>query len=217
MEKDGIPVAVYRHDAVWPSVALRKLVHDKIQITDEDRRNGYEANYGPRVRCRAIVVDQLRRAQQVWQMARKQPTIENFGDLAAQYSIEGSSRSLRGEVPPIPKHSGQPTLEKEAFALRPGEMSGVIQLGDKFVILFCEGYTKPLKVEYAKVRDLIEEDIREKKQRMAVTDYFDHLQQTATIDNFLAGKTQTPAMPGGKYPSGDRLPAFREVPAHNAG
>ena len=36
VEKEGISVAVYRHDAVWPSVALRKLVHDKIQITDED-------------------------------------------------------------------------------------------------------------------------------------------------------------------------------------
>ena len=88
--KQGVSVAVYRHDAVWPSVALRKLVRDKIEVTDEDMRNGYEANYGPRVRCRAIMLDQLRRAQQVWEMARKQPTAEHFGELAEQYSIEGS-------------------------------------------------------------------------------------------------------------------------------
>ena len=92
-KKQGVSVDVYRRDAVWPSVALQKLVGDKIEVTEEDMRKGFEANYGPRVRCRAIVMDQLRRAQQVWEMARKQPTVENFGELAAKYSIEGSSRA----------------------------------------------------------------------------------------------------------------------------
>ena len=117
-------------------------------------------------------------------------------------------------MPPIAKHNGQPTLEKEAFALKPGELSGVIQMGDKYVILFCEGYTTPEKVEYDKVRDLIYEDIREKKQQLAMTDLFDHLQKTATIDNFLAGKSQSPdRAAGGNDPDGGRLPTLREVPA----
>jgi parvulin-like peptidyl-prolyl isomerase len=209
VQEKGVSVAVYRHDAVWPSVALRKLVHDKIEVTDEDMRNGFENNYGPRVRCRAIVLDQLRRAQQVWEMARKQPTAEHFGDLAAEYSIEGSSRSLRGEVPPIARFSGQPVLEKEAFALKPGEMSGVIQMRDKYVILFCEGYTTPVKVEYAKVRSLLYDDIREKKQQIAMSDFFDDLQKTATIDNFLTGKSQTPDRAGDNDPDGSRLPTLR--------
>ena len=95
-------------------------------------------------------------------MARKRPNVDYFGDLAAEYSVEGSSRALRGEMPPIAKHCGQPQLEKEAFALQPGELSGVIQLvgSDKCVILFCEGYTKPEVVNLAQVRDLIEEDVR---------------------------------------------------------
>ena len=191
VERQGMTVEVYRRDAVWPTVALRKLTSAKVQVTEEDVRNGFEANYGPRARCRVIVLSQLRRAEQVWEMARKHPTADYFGDLAAQYSVEGSSRALRGETPPIAKHCGQPVLEKEAFALKPGEMSGVIQLGDKFIILFCEGYTKPEVVELANVRDLIEEDVRGKKQRLAMSEFFERLQDTASIDNFLSTKSQS--------------------------
>ena len=199
-----------------------QLVGDKVKITKEDMQNGFEANYGPRVRCRAIVLDQLRKAQEVWQKARKRPTLENFAELATQYSIEGASRSLEGRVPPIARHNGQPNLEKEAFALQPGELSGVIQLGDKFVILFCEGYTTPEPIEYAKVRDLVYDDIREKKLHMAMADLFDHLQETATVDNFLGGKSRsgthiTRGPAGGSEPSAGRYPVLRAMPTRDAG
>jgi parvulin-like peptidyl-prolyl isomerase len=194
-EKQGISVDVYRRDAVWPSVALRKLVGEKVNITEDDMRKGFEANYGPRVRCRAIVMNNLRRAQQVWEAARKSPTAENFGELAAKNSIEGSSRALLGEVPPIRKHGGQPVLEKEAFALKPGEISGVIQVDDKYVILFCEGHTKPVEVDFASVKQMIYEDIRDKKHRLAMADYFERLQDTARVDNYLTGESRSPEKP----------------------
>jgi sugar/nucleoside kinase (ribokinase family) len=39
-------------------------------------------------------------------------------------SIEPSSKSLRGEVPPIRKFGGQPQLEDVAFGLKPNEFLG---------------------------------------------------------------------------------------------
>ena len=206
VEKQGMTVDVYRHDAVWPTVALRKLACAKVQVTEEDVQNGFEANYGPRVRCRAIVLGQLRRAQQVWEMARKQPTAENFGDLAAQYSIEGSSRALRGEMPPIAKHCGQPMLEKEAFALKPGEMSGVIQLGDKFIILFCEGYTKPEMVEYGQgPRPDRGGRPREEAAAGDVRVTSSSCKRPPRSTTSSPARARSPAMPGGKYPSGGRF------------
>jgi parvulin-like peptidyl-prolyl isomerase len=216
-QKQGISVEVYRRDAVWPSVALRKLTADKIKITDEDIDKGFEANYGPRVRCRAIVLNQQRQAQQVWEMARKNLTAENFGRLATQYSVESSSRVLEGKVPPVPRYSDQPALEKEAFALQPGEMSGVIQIGGKFLILFCEGFTEPVKVDRASVRPLICDDIREKKQHAAMVDMFEQLQATATIDNFITGKSQSPGQPQSKGPADGHLPTLRQVPGDRSG
>jgi parvulin-like peptidyl-prolyl isomerase len=192
-EQQGVSSDVYRRDSVWPSVALKKLVGEKARVTEDDLKRGYEANYGPRVRCRAIILDNLRRAQQVWETARKNPGVESFGDLAEKHSIEASSKALRGQVPPIQKHGGQPILEKEAFALEPGRISGIIQLEqEKYAILLCEGFTVPTKVEFAAVRDLIYEDVQEKKLRVAMGDYFHRLQDEATLDNFLTGTSRAP-------------------------
>jgi hypothetical protein len=187
-------------------VALKKLVATGVQVTDEDLHKGFEANYGPRMRCRAIVLGDQRLAQQVWDMARKDPRPENFAQLAGEYSIEIGSRSQGGEVPPLQKHGGQPVLENEAFRLKPGEISGLIQVGDKFVILRSEGLTQPEKVNFAEVEQLLYEDIHEKKLRLAMAKEFDRIKGSAQIDNFLAGTTQSPKpAPGARDPLAPRV------------
>lgn len=202
-----ITVEVYRRDMVWPSVALKKLVDDRVQVTDDDLRRGYEANYGPRMRCRAIVLPNPRQAQRVWELARRDPTPETFGRLAEQYSIEPGSRANQGEVPPIKKWGGQPILEREAFAMKPGELSSIIQSGDKYVILLCEGQTESIGVDFASVRDILAQDIREKKLRLSMGEFFEQLQAGATIDNFLAGTSRSPKKKGGepRFPPGTPL------------
>ncbi len=163
------------------------------------------------MRCLAIVLNNQRRAQQVFDLARKNNTAEYFGELAAQYSIEPGSQALRGEVPPIKKYGGQPKLEEEAFALKPGELSGIIQVADKFILLRCEGYTKPsATVEFAKVRKEIYEDLHEKKLRLAMAGCYEDLHEAATIDNYLAGTSHSPKR-GGSTPSAS-VPTLRQVP-----
>jgi parvulin-like peptidyl-prolyl isomerase len=198
-ENQGISREVYVRDEVWPSVALKKLVGDQVQITNEDLKRGYEANYGPKVRCRAIVLNNQRRAQEVWDKAREYSakhdaaaSLKFFGDLAEQYSVEAGSRSLRGEVPPIQKNGGQPFLEKEAFSLKPGELSGIVQVGDTYVILLCEGYTKPINTTLAEVKDLLYRDIHEKKMRVVMAKTFDDMKENAKVDNFLTGTSKLP-------------------------
>jgi hypothetical protein len=191
-QEQGMSLELYLHDVVWPSVALKKLVGDKVQVTEDDLRKGFEANYGPRVRCRAIVLNQQRRAQDVWEMARKKPTVEYFGKLAAEFSVEAGSRSLEGEVPPIQLHGGQPLLEKEAFVLGPdNRLSGIVQVGDRFVILFFEDRTKPIEARFEDVRQDIYQDIHEKKLRLAMAAEFTRIQEAAQIDNYLAGTSQS--------------------------
>jgi parvulin-like peptidyl-prolyl isomerase len=177
---------------VWPSAALKKLTGGKVNVTDEDIQKGYLANYAERVRCRAIVLGTMRKAQEVWAKARQNPSADYFGDLAEEYSIEPTSKALRGEVPPIQKFGGQPQLEDVAFQLQPGELSGIIQLGNAFVILRCEGRTTPVAVSLAEVHDILYEDIYEKKLRIAMGEKFEEIRSRSRIDNFLAGTTQAP-------------------------
>jgi parvulin-like peptidyl-prolyl isomerase len=191
-QEQGISKEQYLRDSVWPSAALKKLTGGSIQVTDEDLKKGYEANYAERVRCRAIVLGNMRRAQEVWAKARQNQSLDYFGDLAEEYSIEPTSKSLRGEVPPIRRHGGQPQLENVAFALAPNELSGIVQLGDKFVILKCEGRTDPVDVSFQEVRQILYQDIYEKKLRMAMGEKFEEIRSRARIDNFLAGTSQSP-------------------------
>ena len=205
-KEQGLSPELYRHDVVWPSAALKKLVGEDAEITQEDMQKSFDANYGERVRCRAIVFNSLRQAQKVWAEARDRvnpddpeqflASLNAFGELAEKYSIEAGSKTMRGEVPPIQKHGGQPLLETEAFKLKKGDLSGVIQVApERYVVLFCEGRTKPIGVtiDDPEVKKAIYDDLREKKMRVAMTSEFANLEDKAHIDNYLAGTMKTPS------------------------
>ncbi|MBT4158093.1 MAG: peptidylprolyl isomerase, partial [Planctomycetaceae bacterium] len=197
----------YLTDIVRPTVALKKLV-GSVPVTREDLEKAFTATFGSRVRCKVVVLDNQRRAQEVWQIARQNPTPEIMGNLAEQYSVDPTSKALRGEVPPIQKYSGQPALEREAFSLKVGELSGIIQIADRFMILFCEGHTKPVEVTFDEVREELHRDLLEKKQRIKMARYFTHLRESASIDNFLTGTSQS-----SKSNMSMNLPAASEMPA----
>ncbi len=202
-KEEKIPLQHYMEDVVWPSVALKKLVGG-VPVHKEDIDKAFTATFGPRARCRVIVLDSQRRAQEVWQLARQNPAAEAIGSLAETYSVDPTTRALRGEVPPIQRYGGQPTLEREVFSLQPGELSGVVQIADRFMVIYCEGFTEPAKVSFDEVRSELYDDIFDKKQRIEMARYFTHLRGAAAIDNFLAGTSQTPskAGPANRLPDG---------------
>ncbi len=203
---EKVPLRHYVEDIVQPTVALKQLV-GKVPVTQDDLDKAFEATFGPRAKCRIVVLDSQRRAQEVWQLARQDAKPERIGDLAEQYSVDPTSRTLRGEVPPIQKYGGQPALERQVFALKPGELSGIVQIADRFMVILCEGYTEAPPVKFAEVRDELYDDIHEKKQRIEMSRHFSHLREVATIDNFLAGTSQSPTQPASGGPG--QQPAAR--------
>jgi parvulin-like peptidyl-prolyl isomerase len=192
VEQQGVPLDKYMRDSVWPSAALKLLVADKVKVTAEDIERGYMANYGAKAQVRAIVLDSQRHAQDVWEQARRNPSVEYFGKLAEQFSMEPASKANSGRVPPIQQCGGQPELEKEAFTLQPGEISAIVQVQNKFVILYLEKFTEPMKVNREEVKSLIAEDVYEKKLRKEMTKEFERIKDQAHIDNFITGTTHSP-------------------------
>jgi hypothetical protein len=184
-KQDGVTVSIYVKDAVWPSVALKKLVHDSISITDADRQKAFEANYGERVEILAIVLNNQRRANMVWELANNNSTDYFFGELATQYSIEPVSRANQGKVPPIREHGGQPVLEEEAFSLSTGELSGIVAVGGKYIIMRCLGRTVPVVEELEDVRNELDSYLLERKLHAAMTTKFDEIRDSANIINYM--------------------------------
>lgn len=190
--EEGATEELYLKDAVWPTVALKQLVGNSVTVTPEDLDKAYQANYGERVEVLAIVLSSHRQAQTVWDMARGTPTDEFFAKLAAQYSIEPASKANGGKVPPIQRFGGQKQLEDEAFKLKPGELSSIIVLDNKFIVLRCLGRTKPVSVKRSIVEPELRADLAEKKLRMEMGKQFDKLKDEAQVDNFLAGTSKSP-------------------------
>lgn len=204
---DKSKVDFYIEDQVWPTVALKKLVADKVEVTDEDLQKGYEANFGPGVEVLAIVFQDQRAATKVWKMAAANPTAEYFGQLAHQYSIEPASKNNFGQVPPVKKFGGQPELEAEAFSLSKNEISKVIQLGEHWAILFSKGRTNPQVADFDAVQDELHKNILEKKMRLAMQEEIQRVHQDAQIDNYLTGTSQTgKAMIRSVRSNGNRMP-----------
>ena len=188
-EADGATVELYIRDAVWPSVALKKMVEAAIEVTPEDMQRSIEANYGERVRVMAIVVNDQRLAQRLRRQAHENPTADYFGELARQFSIEPVSKENHGVVPPIRKNSGQPLVEREAFSLKEqGPLSSIIVVADKFILLRYIGRTVPQVQDVdQEVRRELVNHIHEKKLRAKMEQEFERLRKVAQIDNFLAG------------------------------
>jgi parvulin-like peptidyl-prolyl isomerase len=181
----GVTVELYVRDSVWPSVAMKLLAKEQVKITDEDLKKAFEAHYGPKVRCLAIVVDDMRKAKEVWEMARQNPSRENFAKLSESYSSDASVSSLKGEIPPIKRFGGRPVLEDEAFALKKGEMSGIIQADEKFVILWCDGRTETMDVKLEEVRQQLYDMVYHQKLNVIMSQKFDSLQASAQVINYL--------------------------------
>lgn len=188
---DASKIDFYIEDQVWPSVALKALVEDKVNVSEEDMQKGFEANFGPGVEVLAIVLQDQRTATKVWKMAAANPSADYFGQLAHQYSIEPASKNNYGEVPPIQRFSGKTELEKEAFSLSEGERSKVIQIGEHWAILYCKGFTNPKVSDFDAVKEELHANILEKKMRLAMGEEMQRVQTDAQIDNYLTGTSQT--------------------------
>jgi parvulin-like peptidyl-prolyl isomerase len=204
--QEGASRDLYVKDAVWPSAALRKLAEPKVKVTADDLKKGFESNFGPRVEVLAIVLASQKEAQKVWEMARDGGTEAFFGDLAAEYSIEPVSKSNSGRVPPIKMHGGQTSLEDEAFKLKAGEISGIVALGDKFVVLRCLGRTTPTVTKMEDVKAELDADLRENKLNVAMSEEFETIRRGAQIDNYLTGTSQSPRTAQGKGPAKGAAP-----------
>ena len=192
MEETGLSIPMYRRNVVAPVLTLKRLSRPHIQVTDEDLQRSFEANFGQKVRCLAIFfpAQDKRRAQEVWQKANRHRTEEHFGDLAAEYSFDPDSRQGRGVIPPIARHLGQPILEREAFSLKPEELSQILQIDEHLVILFCVGHIDPLPVKFEEVKADLIADIFEKKQQAVIAWYFERLYEQALLTNHLTGETR---------------------------
>ncbi len=188
----GLSPIQYRRDVIWPMLALEKLAGQEVSITQQMMREAYVDNYGPRVKARMMVVDNLRRAQEYYEKIRQAP--DEFENFVRDYSTEPNSRALGGTVPPIRQFSGaHEELRRAAFKMKTlGEISGIIQVDHQYVILKFEGRTEPIEHDLDDVKIQLDQELREREVQKMVANTFDDLKSRARIDNHITGESKAP-------------------------
>jgi foldase protein PrsA len=179
----------YEQDVIWPMLALKRLAGQDVQVNEEELQKIFVRDYGERVKARMILCDKLHRAQEAWNMAMKDP--QNFGKIAREKSIDPTSKSLDGQIQPIRRYAGNENFEREAFKLKEGEISPIIDVSTpeapRYAILLCEGHTVPIvkNINEQGVREEVLKQLQEEKTQTAVGKVFEKLKKEAVVDNFL--------------------------------
>ncbi|MCA9053709.1 MAG: peptidylprolyl isomerase [Planctomycetaceae bacterium] len=201
----GIDKTQYHRDVIYPMIALKKLAGKKIEVSDDDMRKAFVRDFGPRVEARMILVQgNIRQANEVWQQAMANP--DDFGRLARDVSADPNTRPLGGVVPPIRRFGGNDKVEEEAFRLKVGEISPVIDVGEsRYVVLKCEGHTKPITTDINEVRAQLHEQLIEEKTQEAVAKVFDTIKNRSSVVNYVSrtstgGAQATTVAPNGQAP-----------------
>lgn len=203
-KEKGISPAQYARDIIFPALALRKLVAPMVQVTDDDLKLAFEAQYGDKVRVRLIMTDTLRKAQEIWEELRKNPG--GFERVAQERSMDSGSRSLGGLLAePISRHAmpmhvsdaafrqlvdGDPT-DKAGAKPKDGAISGPIQVAEATWVILKREQLIPahagVNLQDEEVRKRMNTMIYEVKLKEAMSNYYVELVRAARIDNRLAG------------------------------
>jgi peptidyl-prolyl cis-trans isomerase SurA len=104
----------------------------------------------------------------------------DFATMAKTYSMDGTAES-GGDWGMIDRKTLNQQLTDAAFALSPGQVSPVVQIGDSFYILFCESKKTSSFIPLTEVRDGIEKKLEQVQRQKATQKWIDSLREKAYI------------------------------------
>ena len=175
----GVSAEQYRQDLTWRT-ALKKLAGTRLNIDEAELQIAYEQRYGAAVQVRQIVLPSRAEAEEVLAEVKQHP--ETFPRLAQNKSIDPVSAPFAGMLHPIRRHTYNPGLENILFAMKPEEISPVIEFPPGFFTIYrCEGHLQPHDVDLAVVKADLAYQIGEAKLLQLANEILTDLQNRAQI------------------------------------
>lgn len=167
----------------------------KISVGEEEARSLYEANRdrfktGSSVRASQILVmvsgpsqdrDRERARERAEVLLHRVREGENFGILAQSHS-DCPSKARGGDLGFFSKGELDPRLERAAFALKPGEISDIVQTSFGFHILKLTEKRGPRLETYQEARPEIYSYLKREKMLRLVAEYVAGLRGRAKVE-----------------------------------
>ena len=183
-------------------LSLKKLIDDevapKVMLSDSEIRAFYDNNpqafkQPERVKASHILikVDPEADASQKAEAKKKIDSIqakvqkgEDFGALAKKYS-EGPSASKGGDLGYFARGQMVKPFEDATFALKPGEVSGVVETKFGYHLIKVTDKKPETTVAYNDVKERLEQFLKQKKIQEEINVYVKRLEEKAKIERFV--------------------------------
>jgi hypothetical protein len=176
----------WKEDVIRPKLALSKLCRDRIQVTDQDLQDAFQAYYGEKVDCRLILFPKEQEKLAMEKYGELRSSADAFDHMARQ-QWSPSLSAKGGAIQPIGhKTTGNPDLEKEAFSLQPGEVSRLIETPEGLALLKCVKRIPPdTSKSLDKERPALEKEVIERKIQVEIPNLVKELRAQAQPKLFL--------------------------------
>ncbi len=112
---------------------------------------------------------------------------EDFATLAKELS-EGPSKARGGDLGYIRRGQMVGPFEKAAFALKPGEVSEVVETKFGYHLIKCFEKRPETVIAYDDVKERLRQFLRDQKARDKVGAYVEELKKKAKVERFLTEK-----------------------------
>ncbi|OHB66140.1 MAG: hypothetical protein A2Y76_03160 [Planctomycetes bacterium RBG_13_60_9] len=189
-------------------------VTGSLTTTEEDARKYYDGNpedfrVPERVRASHILISteptdpnadpnqaKVQARQKAEELLKKVKDGEDFAALAKENSA-CPSKTQGGDLGMFGRDQMVPPFEEAAFALKAGEVSGLVETQFGYHIIKVTEHQDPNQVPFEKIKDRIIDQLTQQKRNEAIRTYVDALRQNAKISYSTSG---APAAPQASQP-----------------
>lgn len=175
-----------------------KEVTSKVEISDEDAKKFYDENpqYFNRpeeIHAQHILIKLDKDADEkkktdarktLLDLKKRAESGEDFGELAKQYS-QGPSGPKGGDLGFFSKGKMVPPFEMAAFALKPGEISDIVETRFGYHLIKLVERKDAQTASFEDVKPKIVENLRRRKAQEEAVKYVNKLREKAKVEVFI--------------------------------
>lgn len=174
---------------------LQKEVLSKVTVSDKEAKSYYDKNIElfkapEQVKARHILIqvpkeaseeDKKKLKEKAEELLKKVQAGEDFAKLAEANSDDPGTKAKGGDLGFFSKGAMVPAFEQAAFALKPGEVSGVVESDFGYHIIKVDEKKEAVVEPYDTVKDKVRQQALREKQEARVTEYVEKALKDAKV------------------------------------
>ena len=174
---------------------LQKEVISKIKVTEKEAKAYYDKNPDlfkspEQIKARHILIQVPKEApeeekkklkEKADEVLKKVKAGEDFTKLAADFSDDSGTKSKGGELGFFSKGSMVPAFEQAAFALKPGEVSELVETDFGFHVIKVDEKKEAVSEPFETIKEKVTKQVLREKQETKVTEFVEQALKKAKV------------------------------------